>query len=246
MADLSINGDNKFFSIDGGKTALANFATGKATSLGADGDQASHWKHQINPVGIMDPFLAPSQRRQIAALDRRAMDVIGWDVSNLSQLNWQAMYNQALTKAQTARVANRDQDVQTMVEQSQVYEWGTSGRRWQKGFWQYILDQQIAPSATVSQNKPILTTATISRIESLWQESWASEWSNYDNLIEDKTVEGNLNHNNEFPTSNIGESQLAYIQDEQNDLLLNSKSDRDLLLLDDLFNQLENQWFGQN
>lgn len=230
--DLSINGDNKYFSIDGGYTNLANFATGKETSLGSDGEQASHWKHQDNPLGIMDPILNAGQRRQISNLDKKAMDVMGWDVTYSGQLDWQALYNRSVTEAQTAMIASRDGDVQAMVERSQVYEWGTSGRRWQKGFWQHILDQEIDSSATASETQPILTSSVGLRLEVLGQENRAIERSNYDNLIEEEIVNEDSNQNNELPKNDVSESQLVYSQDEQNDLVWKLSSDGDLLLLD--------------
>jgi hypothetical protein len=235
--DLSINGDNKYFSIDGGYTNLANFATGKETSLGADGEQASHWKHQDNPIGIMDPILNAGQRRQISNLDKKAMDVMGWDLNYSGQSNWQALYNKAATEAQTARIANRDSDVQAMVEQSQVYEWGTSGRRWQKGFWQHILDQEMDSSATTSETKPILTSPVGLRLEVLGQENRAIEWSNYDNLIEEDIVNDDSTPNNDASQSDVNE----YAQNVQSDLIWTLNSDRDLLLLDDsISNKLGN------
>ncbi|MEO0967318.1 MAG: NF038122 family metalloprotease [Cyanobacteria bacterium J06639_18] len=41
--DYSVGG-TKYFSTDGGETQIGEFATGVDTSLGGDGDQASHWK----------------------------------------------------------------------------------------------------------------------------------------------------------------------------------------------------------
>ena len=81
IPDLTISGGNKFFSLDGGQTHLAAFANGEAIDLGADGYQASHWRRQDNPLGIMDPTLAAGQRRTISDLDRLALDVIGWDLA---------------------------------------------------------------------------------------------------------------------------------------------------------------------
>jgi hypothetical protein len=255
--DLSINGDNKYFSIDGGYTNLANFSTGKDKNLGTDGEQASHWKHQDNPLGIMDPSLSAGQRRQISNLDTKAMDVIGWDVNYSGQLDWQTLYNHAVNDAQTATVANRDADVQTMVERSEVYEWGTnnnngnsgnnnngnSGRKWQKSFWQHILDQEIDSSAIVTQNISIPTITTISKPEFVERETQTIKWFGHNNLFENNIVDKNLNENqiSELTKNALSESQSIYIQDEQSDLLLNSRSDRDLLFLDDsFFNPIEN------
>jgi hypothetical protein len=183
MIDLSINGENKYFSIDSGYTNVANFATGKETSLGADGEQASHWKHQDNAIGIMDPILNSGQRRQIGAIDRRAMDVIGWDVNNLNR-SWQTMYNNALNGTKTAWIANRDSDVQNMVDRSQVYEWGTSTgtgtgtRKWQKSFWQHIVDQKT----DLADNN---SNSTTSMVKTYLVDTNSMEWMDSQESIAD-------------------------------------------------------------
>jgi hypothetical protein len=190
----------------------------------------------------MDPILNAGQRRQISNLDKKAMDVMGWDINYSGQSNWQTLYNKAVSEAQIARIANRDLDVETMVKQSQIYEWGTSSiRRWQKGFWQHILDQEMDSSATNSETKPILTSPVGLRLEVLGQENRAIEWSNYDNLIEEDIVNDDSKQNNELTNNDVSENQLAYTQDQQSDLVWKGNSDRDLLLLDDsIYNQLEN------
>ena len=85
--DLSIgssDGTNPYFSIDGGDTALAEFSSTKHVDLGGDGYQASHWKHDPeNPIGIMDPALAPGDWREVTPLDLLALDVIGWDLETV-------------------------------------------------------------------------------------------------------------------------------------------------------------------
>ncbi len=81
--DLSLGG-NPYLSFDGGQTAVAYFSTGTDTTLGGDGNQASHWKkHEDalgNPLGIMDPTLGGGQRRKITKLDADLFDAIGWDL----------------------------------------------------------------------------------------------------------------------------------------------------------------------
>ncbi|MEB3356066.1 MAG: NF038122 family metalloprotease, partial [Synechococcales bacterium] len=79
--DLSIGGQ-KFFSIDGGESALAEFSTGKDTSLDGDGYQGSHWKLTDTNNSIMGPALGLGQRRQITLLDLQALDVIGWNLAS--------------------------------------------------------------------------------------------------------------------------------------------------------------------
>lgn len=73
----------KFFSIDGGQTALLNgqFSTGE---VHGDGYQASHWKDNLG-LGIMDPTTAAGELTQISSLDLAAMDVIGWDLETVPE-----------------------------------------------------------------------------------------------------------------------------------------------------------------
>lgn len=140
--DLSYGskGGTKYFSIDG-KTIVAQFSTGKDTSLGGDGAQASHW--QEASVGIMDPTLAPGVQESIAALDLRAMDIIGWnlasnavnlnlDLSALLQQSKQGLAGQLgqtvdwldanSTIAANSLGQNRDQDIYTMLVDSKIYD----------------------------------------------------------------------------------------------------------------------------
>ena len=66
----------KFFSIDGGATALGNFSTGVNNG---DGNQASHWQDN-NGLGIMDPTAGGGELGVITPLDLRAFDVVGWNL----------------------------------------------------------------------------------------------------------------------------------------------------------------------
>ncbi len=75
--DWSADARAKYFSLDGGATALAQFATG---TYHGDGRQPSHWKDNLG-IGVMDPTSAPGELLQISATDLRAMDVIGWDMA---------------------------------------------------------------------------------------------------------------------------------------------------------------------
>ncbi len=74
--DWAADDREKYFSIDGGATQLANFSLGR--NFG-DGQQASHWKDNLN-IGLMDPTLSASEFGDITALDLRAFDVIGFDL----------------------------------------------------------------------------------------------------------------------------------------------------------------------
>lgn len=90
--DWTADTRDKYFSIDGGATQLAQFSTG---TMFGDGRQASHWKDDFDPskgydahygyddfnIGLMDPTapygpVAPA----ITARDIQAFDVIGWDL----------------------------------------------------------------------------------------------------------------------------------------------------------------------
>jgi len=86
VLDLSVGG-TKYFSIDGGRTALYGntFATG---SDNGDGNQASHWKDTPGCQtgnGIMDPTFCYSQRGEITALDLAAFDAIGYNLADDSR-----------------------------------------------------------------------------------------------------------------------------------------------------------------
>jgi hypothetical protein len=149
--DFSVGGTT-MFSFNG-TTAIANFATGMETSLGGSGLQASHWQGTTGSSGIMNPTLGLGVRREIATLDLRGMDAIGWNLTNNSNavqtidlsalrtqsiqslearnrnsttvttatnaLNW---YNTNLTRSLTPLVSNRDQEINTMLTNSQVYD----------------------------------------------------------------------------------------------------------------------------
>jgi hypothetical protein len=131
----------KYFSLNGGTTNIATFSSGLDTSEFGDGYQTSHWKN--GTTAIMNPTLSLNTRRNVAALDLRAFDVIGWDIVstgasttiNLSSLQTQSQQalatranqtttwiNNNLTASPTALVANRDQIIYTMMQNSVVYD----------------------------------------------------------------------------------------------------------------------------
>jgi hypothetical protein len=79
--DLSVGG-TKYFSIDGGKTALFGntFSTG---DYNGDGQQASHWKDTANCAignGILDPTFCFGQTGYVTGLDLAAYDAMGWNL----------------------------------------------------------------------------------------------------------------------------------------------------------------------
>ena len=76
VIDWTADNTEKYFSVDGGLTQLALFSTG--ITFG-DGQQASHWKDNLN-IGIMDPTAAQGELLGISATDARLLDVIGWNL----------------------------------------------------------------------------------------------------------------------------------------------------------------------
>jgi hypothetical protein len=141
----------KAFTLRDMSPTIAEFATGKYTGFNGDGFQASHWKEQAVPLGIMDPAIAPEERVSISNIDLRAFDVIGWDLRNGSSTRsfnptfLDSLHNQAVsalasrlgqtttwitnnpTVAPTNLGRDRTSDVEAMIQASDVYEWGTTG-----------------------------------------------------------------------------------------------------------------------
>lgn len=162
--DLSIGADT-FFSVNGGKKELGDFSTGKNKKKGGDGYQGSHWEQQNDSLGVMDPFLKRGERKTPSTLDQQAFDVIGWDLESggfeLEKL--QAQEKEELAdklwvslewlEANPELAAewlseNRDEDVEAMIEDSEVYKWGWSSSAsgsWaqQEGLWQHVLWQEV-------------------------------------------------------------------------------------------------------
>lgn len=80
VLDLSV-GTETYFSVDGGKTAVADnrFATGVHNG---DGDEASHWQDTegCTEIGLMSPTACSGSADVVAAVDLAAMDAIGWNL----------------------------------------------------------------------------------------------------------------------------------------------------------------------
>ncbi|HEX7946836.1 MAG TPA: NF038122 family metalloprotease [Phenylobacterium sp.] len=93
-------GGTKYFSIDGGATALFGntFATGQ---FNGDGRQASHWKDtpgcQIGN-GIMDPTFCFGQTGFVTGLDLAAFDAMGWNL-NVNALKYRTTSTGNILKA---------------------------------------------------------------------------------------------------------------------------------------------------
>jgi len=76
VIDWTADRREKYFSIDGGATAGAQFSTGK---LLGDGHNPSRW---VSGTGIMDSTLSVGQSLAMTDADRLAFDVIGWDLKS--------------------------------------------------------------------------------------------------------------------------------------------------------------------
>jgi hypothetical protein len=76
VIDFTADKRDKFFSLDKGKTMIAQLSTG---SYLGDGQQASHWKDSKG-IGIMDPTLSYGEFAQITGFDTQAFDVTGWNL----------------------------------------------------------------------------------------------------------------------------------------------------------------------
>jgi hypothetical protein len=63
---------DKYFSVDGGQTALATFSRGT-------NDEEGHWKNDAG-IGIMDPSAVAGDLLKISGVDVRAMDAIGYNL----------------------------------------------------------------------------------------------------------------------------------------------------------------------
>lgn len=148
MADLSV-GTETFFSVDRGKTSLAEFARGEDKNLGGDGHQSSHWKWDDDLLAIMDPILKPGERRQITNLDLTAMDVLGWDVKQ-GNIDVRALYNNANTKlyqqlnGSLSQLMDEDEigkKLEKMLKDSgTVYNWKSRNRYGRSGYSQKYAD----------------------------------------------------------------------------------------------------------
>nr|RNJ68598.1 MAG: hypothetical protein EDM05_16075 [Leptolyngbya sp. IPPAS B-1204] len=173
--DLVVGG-SPFFSINGGITKNADFATGVDRSLGGDGYQASHWKSSGGGLGIMEPDIDLGSRRNVTGLDRRGFDVIGWDpgTASVDLLALQTQAKQFLAQRLGVTVAqleanpalaqqltlDRSQDVAFMVEQSQIYEWRRSRRARSSGWWHEFNTANPAAATADTANAPANNLAT--------------------------------------------------------------------------------------
>lgn len=78
--DIAADNREKYFSVDGGTTAIAQFARGSNVSFG-NGQQANHWLDSTPnpPIGLLDPTIAQGELLGFTAADLRFFDVIGYN-----------------------------------------------------------------------------------------------------------------------------------------------------------------------
>ena len=78
VIDWTGDDTDKYFSVDGGLTPLANFSHGTTYEEG-------HWQNDVG-IGIMDPTAVAGELLKISGMDVRAMDVIGYDLVTAPEL----------------------------------------------------------------------------------------------------------------------------------------------------------------
>jgi hypothetical protein len=72
VIDWTGDDTDKYFSVDGGVTPLANFSHGTTFEEG-------HWQNDVG-IGIMDPTAVDGELLKISGMDVRAMDVMGYNL----------------------------------------------------------------------------------------------------------------------------------------------------------------------
>lgn len=73
VIDWTGDDTDKYFSVDGGLTQLANFSRGAVFEEG-------HWQNDVG-IGVMDPSAVSGDLLSISNTDVRALDVIGYNIS---------------------------------------------------------------------------------------------------------------------------------------------------------------------
>lgn len=78
--DIAADDREKYFSVDGGSTAIAQFARGSIVTFG-NGQQANHWLDSTPnpPIGLLDPTIAQGELLSFTTADLRFFDVIGYN-----------------------------------------------------------------------------------------------------------------------------------------------------------------------
>ncbi|MEO1432002.1 MAG: NF038122 family metalloprotease [Cyanobacteria bacterium J06633_8] len=113
-------GEDLFFSYDKGQTNLGYLSTGEDTNLGnfgkGDGWQASHWKHNID--AIMNPTLAPGDRRDATSRDLKVFDVLGWDIDYTPDWSTSLIVSSGIANARNHGNTNNNFAIEKMLKQS--------------------------------------------------------------------------------------------------------------------------------
>jgi hypothetical protein len=91
VIDWTGDDTDKYFSVDGGQTPLANFSRGT-------NDEEGHWQHDAG-IGIMDPSAVAGDLLKISGMDVRAMDVIGYNLVATPELAGDFNSNSAVDAA---------------------------------------------------------------------------------------------------------------------------------------------------
>ena len=114
--DWTADAREKYFSLDGGVTKIAAFATGETKG---DGRQASHWKDNLG-LGIMDPTISPGELLAITENDKLAFDVIGWNRSASSRIVNSLVANAVSTDSNSpiSGITRAEADVTSVPEPS--------------------------------------------------------------------------------------------------------------------------------
>ena len=150
-----------YFSEDGGQTLSLEFAQGEDNNAEwGDGFQASHWKQKdSNIIGIMDPILGLGDIRQLTDNDLKVFDTIGYSRSTTTGSGTNVSVLQSLAQAEintqlalnsiSSLTQDRSAEVQTMLDQSVIYQ-GRRGGWGQRAFWQTV-DLDAADSQSVPE-----------------------------------------------------------------------------------------------
>ena len=127
-------GEDLFFTIDRGETNLGYLSTGEDTNLGyfgkGDGWQASHWKHNID--AIMNPTIAPGDRRDATDRDLKVFDVLGWDVDYTPDWSTSEIVSWGASNASNHGNTDNHYAIDKMLKQSR-WGGGSSGGKFKQG-----------------------------------------------------------------------------------------------------------------
>ncbi len=82
--DWAIGGtgaDAPYFSIDGGTTVFKGEGYMSTGRTFGDGRQASHWKDENPPIGLLDPTISRGAMSFVTGLDLAGFDAMGWNLN---------------------------------------------------------------------------------------------------------------------------------------------------------------------